>query len=67
VFLSGGDIATVCDVDETLRRLREGAEAPRHELDRKQVRSMNQAATILWLAQGSALGKDIQVLREALL
>ena len=67
VFLSGGDIATVCDADETLRRLREGAEAPWHVPDRMQVRFMNQAATIFRLAQDSALGEDTAVPREVLL
>jgi hypothetical protein len=66
VFLPGGDIATVCDTDEALRRLREGAEAPWHVPDRMQVRFMNQAATILRLAQDSVLGKDTGVPREAL-
>jgi uncharacterized protein YcbX len=37
--------------------------APWHEPDRKQVRFMNQAATI---TRDSALGKDTAVLREAL-
>jgi len=66
VFLFGGDIATVCDADETLRGPRGGAEAPWHAPDRMQVRFMNQAATILRLAQDSALGKDVAVSREAL-
>ena len=63
---SGGDIATVCDTDEALRRLRGGAEAPWHVPDRMQVRFMNQAATIPRLAQDSVLGKDAGVPREAL-
>ena len=67
MFLSGGDIAaTVCDADNTLRRLREGAEALSYVPDRMQVRFMNQAATILRLAQDSALGNDAAVLREVL-
>jgi hypothetical protein len=66
VFLLGGDIATVCDTDEALRRLRGGAEAPWHVPDRMQVRFMNQAATIPRLAQDSVLGKDAGVPREAL-
>ena len=41
-------------------------EAPWHEPDRKQVRFMNQAATILRLTRDSVLGKDTAVLREAL-
>jgi hypothetical protein len=67
VFLSGGDTATVCDVDETLRRLRGGGKAPLRMLGRMQVRFMNQAATILRSAQDSALGQDRPVLGEALL
>lgn len=65
VFLLGGDIATVCDTDDALRRLRGGAGAPCHVPDRMQVRFMNQAATIPRLAQDSALGKDAGVPREA--
>jgi hypothetical protein len=70
VFLSGGDVATVCNADDTLRRLRGGAEAPRHVPDRRQVRFMNQARTVPRLAQNSALCKDVaapQEEREALL
>ena len=66
VFLSGGDIATVCDADETLRRPRGGVEASWHVPGRMQVRFMNQAATILRFARDSGLGKAIAVLREAL-
>jgi hypothetical protein len=67
VFLSGGDIATVCDVDETLRRLRRGVKTPWRMPGRMQVRFMNQAATTLRLAQDSALSQDRVALHEALL
>jgi len=43
-----------------------GAEAPWHAPDRMQVRFMNQTATILRLAQDSALGKAATVPCEAL-
>jgi len=64
---SGGDIATVCDADETLRRLRGGAEVSWHVPDRMQVRFMNQAATIPRSDQDPALGNDTAAPREALL
>jgi hypothetical protein len=66
VFLPGGDIATVCDTDGTLRGTHGGAEAPCHVPERMQVRFMNQAVTILRFAQDSTLGKDTAVPREAL-
>jgi hypothetical protein len=66
VFLPGGDIATVCDTDETLRGTRGGAEAAWHVPERMQVRLMNQAVTTLRFAHDFALGKHIAVPREAL-
>jgi hypothetical protein len=67
VFLSEGDIATVRDVDQTLRSLRGGVKAPWRMPGRMQVRFMNQAATTIRLAQDSVLGKDRAALHEVLL
>jgi len=67
VFLFGGDIATVCEADDTLHRLRGGTQGPCHVPDRMQVGLMIQATTIPRSAQNSALGKHMAVPYGALL